>query len=335
MLAEFLKKYDTVIFDMDGVITHEKQYWYASALTIWEFLHSEKYFGNEKISASELLKKQHKIYNEVFSNESLIEILKSKGVNSNWDLSYVTLALVLSGGNYKNALSEAEKLSDNILNEYPLIAQKLNKFFKYINCERNNELWANLRDCFQEWFLGDELFKKSYNRQPVCAGKIGLCYNEKPIIAPNKLKTIFKLLSDSGKRLCIATGRQRLELEPPLKSFGIYEYIDKNSIIGYDFVNAAEQKTETNLTKPHPYMFVKAFFGADYPDKKLAENNYPKEQIRKTLAVGDAAADILSAHSGGMDFCAVLTGVSGKSAKSFFEENNAEYILESLENFLK
>ena len=37
-LAKFLDKYDTVIFDMDGVITSEQNYWNCAALTVWEYL---------------------------------------------------------------------------------------------------------------------------------------------------------------------------------------------------------------------------------------------------------------------------------------------------------
>ena len=41
-LAKFLDKYDTVIFDMDGVITSEQNYWNCAALTVWEYLNYKK-----------------------------------------------------------------------------------------------------------------------------------------------------------------------------------------------------------------------------------------------------------------------------------------------------
>ena len=40
--APFLEKYDTILFDMDGVITSEEMYWKAAALIVHEFLHSKK-----------------------------------------------------------------------------------------------------------------------------------------------------------------------------------------------------------------------------------------------------------------------------------------------------
>ena len=56
--------------------------------------------------------------------------------------------------------------------------------------------------------------------------------------------------------------------------------------------------------------------------------------VNKTLVVGDAGADMLAAKAMGADFCAVLTGVSGKAARGYFEAAESEYILDSLENFL-
>ena len=53
-MKEFLNKYDTVIFDLDGVITSEQCYWDAAALTVWEYLHSDMFIGNGKISVDEL-----------------------------------------------------------------------------------------------------------------------------------------------------------------------------------------------------------------------------------------------------------------------------------------
>ena len=52
-LAKFLDKYDTVIFDMDGVITSEQNYWNCAALIVWEYLN---YNSGQKINAAEVCK---------------------------------------------------------------------------------------------------------------------------------------------------------------------------------------------------------------------------------------------------------------------------------------
>lgn len=333
-ISEFLNKYNTVIFDMDGVITFERQYWNAAAMTVWEYFHSEKYFGKEKMNSKQMMSDFEKIRNCVFSGDNLIMLLKSKGVNSNWDLAYVTFMLaVLCDGDFAAVMSKAETLSDNILDEYTRLANTVSEKTG-INCERNGTLWLDMQSCFQEWFLGDEIFERVYNKKPNLLGKKGFCYSETPLIDGEKLKKIFSELYLRGVKIGIATGRPESEMRTPLETFGIMKYIDKNSMISYDYVVEAESKLHQNVTKPHPYMFLKAMLGNDYPNEKIISNDYPKADLKNTLAVGDAAADLFASHAAGMDFCAVLTGVAGKSAKAFFEKEGAEYIFDSLENFL-
>ena len=89
-LAKFLDKYDTVIFDMDGVITSEQNYWNCAALTVWEYLN---YNSGQKINATECMQNISKIRSHVFSDDEMISVLKGKGVNSNWDLGYVTVLI--------------------------------------------------------------------------------------------------------------------------------------------------------------------------------------------------------------------------------------------------
>ena len=91
---------------------------------------------------------------------------------------------------------------------------------------------------------------------------------------------------------------------------------------------------ETALTKPHPYMFLKALYGTDYDDKRIISGDYDRAAIARTLVVGDAGADILAAKAMGADFCAVLTGVTGEKARDYFEDLGAEYILPSAADLL-
>ena len=87
-MKEFLDKYDTVIFDMDGVITSEQNYWNSAALTVREYLTSKNYFGAHDICAAEMSGNAVKIRSEVFCDDEIISEFKSRGVNSNWDLGY-------------------------------------------------------------------------------------------------------------------------------------------------------------------------------------------------------------------------------------------------------
>lgn len=337
-MKDFLKKYDTVIFDMDGVITSEQNYWNSAALTVREYLSSDKYFGKTSVDAAGMSADALKIRSEVFSDDALINELKSCGVNSNWDLGYVTVLISLICGSAEpgDILEHARSLSDNILDEYDGLAAAaaaaLGRDKAYT--ERNGELWTAMRDCFQEWFLGEEIFREQFGREPVEHGKPGLLHSERPIIPMDKLVELLSELSKS-KRVCTGTGRPYAELITPLTAWDVLKYFAPDGLSNYDHVAAAERRyNETALTKPHPYMFLKALYGTDYDDARLLSGDYDRKAIERTLIVGDAGADILAAKAMGADFCAVLTGVAGESARGFFEELGAEYILPSAAELL-
>ena len=339
-LAKFLDKYDTVIFDMDGVITSEQNYWNCAALTVWEYL---RWNRQEKINSAECMANMKNIRAKVFCEDKLISVLKGKGVNSNWDLGYVTvlIAWICGGrkydGDFSDVLEYAINLSDNIIDEYDRLARECAEKtgFDYEWLSRNNLMWRTMRDIFQMWFLGDDLFKKTFGYDALNSGKIGLLYKEEPIVNKDKLVEMLRLMSES-KRVCTGTGRPYIEMLPPITNWGIKQYFAENGLCNYDHVVAAEKALNNNaLTKPHPYMFLKALYGTDYDDKRLVDGDYDKEKIKTTLIVGDAGADILAAQAMGADFCAVLTGIQGEKARGYFENLGATYILKSVEDFLE
>ncbi len=328
-LAAFLDRYDTVLFDMDGVITSEQNYWTVAALTVWEWLYKDNF------DVKHMEENAADIRAKVFCGDRLISLLKGKGVNSNWDLGYVVYAMckINCTDNFEKVYNLCEDLDDNILDEYSKIAEKLTGVTG-VDCTRNGKLWTDMMMTFQEWFLGDELFHKTFKTEPKTKGKRGFVYAEKPIIDGDTLKTIFAELSKVGKRLATATGRPSNELIEPIKSFGIYDKFAPDGIINYDHIRNAEDTLGENLTKPHPYIFIKAMLGEEYPDEFIVSGDYDKAKIDRTLVVGDAGADILAAKAMGADFCAVLTGVSGEKAREYFEGLDSEYILPSLADFL-
>ena len=245
-LAEFLNKYDTIIFDMDGVITSEENYWNSAALTVYEVFNSIDYWGKNKIDINFIMDNYRDMRKYLFSDDKLIALLKNKGVNSNWDLTYVVMCIsIILCTPYPDKIYEyACGLGDNILNEYDVLAKKtaecMHKPTNY--CERNGEMWRIAYKCFQEWFLGDKLFYDVYNTHPKKSGKPGLVYNEEPIIPLKKLQQIFAALHKSGKRLCMGTGRPSAEILPPLEKWEIKQYMSEKSLINYDHVVKAESK---------------------------------------------------------------------------------------------
>jgi phosphoglycolate phosphatase-like HAD superfamily hydrolase len=89
---------DTVIFDMDGVITSERKYWEAGGLTVAEILESEVYLGlnptkfRADAPLEQLLTKCQK-----FLPDETILALKNRAINSNWDIAYIVVALHIVG----------------------------------------------------------------------------------------------------------------------------------------------------------------------------------------------------------------------------------------------
>ena len=337
MLKSFLDKYDTIIFDMDGVMTSEQAYWDSAALTVWEYLHWNK---KQRIDISHCIENVKEIRNKIFCNDELITILKSKGVNSNWDLGYITMCIAWIVGadvdDFSPVLEYANNMSNNILEEYDKIAKECAKKtgFDYDWLKRNNLMWNTMQRIFQEWYLGDELYIKQYGVPPVYSGKTGLIFGEKSLIPIETLRGILTELSKT-KRICYATGRLSLEIEGPLNNWDCLKYFSEDGRITYDDVMDAEKEFNVTLTKPHPFVFLKAMLGESISVSDIIAGNYSKEKIGTTLIVGDAGADILAAKAINADFCATLTGVSGKKARGYFEEMSSEYIVDSLANFLE
>lgn len=328
MIKGFNEKYDTIIFDMDGVITSEEHYWNAAALTVYE-----KVNGICGADVRKLTEEVADVRKHVFCNNKLITVLKNRGVNSNWDLGYVTImiAKILGTDNYAEVLSYAERMSDDILVEYKRLSDETSAvcddevgFY-----DRNGGWWCELRDCFQEWYLGSDGFYATFGVEPKVAGKPGLIASEKPLFEVDELRLLLSGLHRTH-RLCIGTGRPSSEIIPQLEMWGLIDFFDANGLANYDYVVAAERSSGMTLTKPHPYLFLKALYGSDYPDSDIINGNYDRARIERTLVVGDAGADILAARAMGADFCAVLTGVNGEKARGYFEKLNAEYILDNV-----
>ncbi len=309
-------KFNKIIFDMDGVITTEQAYWTTAALTVRSMLEP----GFNTTNAEEIKKTRA----DVFQNDATISLCKNIGINSNWDLGFVVYVCT------QLCSTTDFKVVYNYIKSLNLTALDLYEFLEDKGYPRNEALWLEMQDYFQQWYLGDEGYVRLKGKQPCVTGRRGFITNEVPMFTPDKLKPLLKSLRDSGATLAIATGRVNYEVVPAMKRWGIYEYFDENSISTYDYVEEAQHLTDIALTKPHPYCFLKALLGTDYPDEKILAGDYDKSLAKTALAVGDAGADILSAQAGGMKFAAVLTGVSGEKAREYFVKQNADYIFDNV-----
>lgn len=306
-----------IIFDMDGVITTEQNYWNVAALTIWEHLFKETDIKYMEENTEEIRKK-------VFLNDRIISLCKNLGVNSNWDLAYIVYSMlnILKTKDFEKVFNALEELNLGAIELYDYLGQQ--------GYKRLGSIWKSLQATFQEWYLGDENYYKTFNKQPSISGKQGLIRKEMPLFEVEKLSHLFENLNKKGYKLGIATGRPVIEITEPFKRWDFFKFFDENSIVTFSDVEQAEKENNCILVKPHPFMFLKAFYGRDYPNSKLISGDYDKSVLADSYGVGDAGADILSAQAAGLKFIAVLTGVSGESARAYFEKSHADIILNNV-----
>ncbi|WP_232696281.1 HAD family hydrolase [Brevibacillus daliensis] len=87
----------TILFDVDGVFLSEERYFDASALTVWELLHSDNYLGvsGDTFEAAPLEPKIREVRTRVFSNDDVLNFIKSRGINSNWDMVFLAFSYQL------------------------------------------------------------------------------------------------------------------------------------------------------------------------------------------------------------------------------------------------
>ena len=342
-LASFVNQYDTILLDMDGVITSEAVYWDAAALTVWELLNSHRYFGTENIDPVALSAQANTLRREIFCDDAIIKTVKNRGINNNWDLAWLVAsgALILNTRNFNAVHNWLSSLPDTATELCVAVSEGLQN-----QCRMPEEkamhargFWLTVQLCFQEWFLGSEMFPKYWNAPCVQSEKPGLTFGEEPIVNKQKLLALFAAITQN-KKLGIGTGRPYIEAITPLKNWGALPYVHPDAIITYQDVCDAQnefQKTRPNiiLTKPHPYVFLRGIFGRLVDDDSLIDGHYDRAQCRKTLVVGDALCDLLAAKTAGCDFAAVLTGIDGEKARDVFKAEKADYILHNILELLE
>ena len=341
--APFLENIACIVFDMDGVITSEQNYWNAAALTVYEILHGKHCNGYQDIKTALTEQEIKHIREQIFVQDKMIALLKDRGVNTNWDLAYVTIcgARILSTTDYEEVYQYFLARELTGMEIYDFISDKLagltgmdKSYFK-----RQGAFWEKCQRVFQSWYLGDEAYVKTYGDGALLKGKKGLMYSENPIIPLDKVKMILKTLFDAGIQMGIGTGRPYTEIHTPLMQWDIAQYFDRGAYVTYTDVEKAEEKLRDNqniesLAKPHPYVFLKAIYKDRYSDEELLNAQYDKRLLGRTLIVGDAGSDIMAAKAIECPFAAVLTGVMGQNAKAYFQEMGATYILNDISELI-
>ncbi|OUQ85035.1 phosphatase [Brevibacillus brevis] len=370
----------TILFDVDGVMLSEERYFDASALTVWEFLYSPQYVGlaGEEFTASPEEAQIRQVREQVFAHDEVLNFIKSRGINSNWDMVFLAFSyqLIRLIEVVKTQVPEATSLLVEQIDRPQLAkvkewaatyapdfqvdyaaftadfakgsAQKA-EMLLYLNqiakerCgiatemfSRNSDLWQLIQKTFQEWYLGDERVAASIGRETMQPGKKGFLSDEIPIVPPAEMVELFRTLKEKGYTLGIGTGRPTIETHVPLSEMNILEWFDPNRVVTASHVLDAEEAFPSfaPMSKPHPYCYVKGLLGLDAPISDAVHFSLPIENGEEVLIVGDSLADFLAARSIGCKFAATLTGLSGQDARSKFEEEKADFILDDVRDIL-
>ena len=193
-------------------------------------------------------------------------------------------------------------------------------------------LWSVCEHVSQEWYVGDANVLTSTGRPSVQTGKKGFLANETTLASKEEIDALFQFLTTSGYQIGIGTGRPELETIQPFQHLDWLKHFNENHIVTADEVLKAEKKLpeRKSLSKPHPFTYLAAFYGKETSAHEFLQAPLPLENGSEVLIVGDSLADLLAARQMGSTFAAVLTGLSGKDARSDFEKHNAEYILDSV-----
>lgn len=87
----------TILFDVDGVLLSEERYFDASALTVWEMLYSPKYvgIGGDTFEPAPQEDTIRRVRAEVFADDNVLDFVKTRGINANWDMVYLAFSYQL------------------------------------------------------------------------------------------------------------------------------------------------------------------------------------------------------------------------------------------------
>ncbi|MCL6572266.1 MAG: HAD hydrolase-like protein [Bacillus sp. (in: Bacteria)] len=365
----------TILFDVDGVLLSEEHYFDASALTVWEMMYSSNYLGltSSKFKTDYNEDEIKVIREQVFQDDKVLKFLKSRGLNANWDMIYLSfshqlihLLTQIKDTEFKKitqwcqAPISRETLIDigKVLGNYDVkidfnlfvedfsrsteMKQELLGYLNRLAKERlgvdtsiftgHRALWSVCEHVSQEWYVGDENVFASTGRPSVQTEKKGFLANETTLAPKEEIDELFQFLTTKGLTIGIGTGRPELETIQPFAHLDWLKHFDGKRIVTADDVLRAETDLpeQKSLSKPHPFTYILGLHGKEMSAKECLSIPLPIKNGETVLIVGDSLADLLAARQMGGQFAAVLTGLSGKDARSDFEKHNAEFILDSV-----
>ena len=284
-------------------------------------------------------------------------IKKSGGLNNDWDLTYSIINAVLFGlfNEPESSFSELEGIFKNLggMNEEAILEElkkidikgltgrlkkKLTgvdifKLYKqagqmnYISpllLNRGDVFEGNvIKRIFQEIYLGQELFKKIYNREPIFVNiPYGLIDNEKLIPRREEIEEISK-----SSDLAIATGRPAVEAFYAIERFDIKDFF--GAVVTEDDIQREERVAGRPLRKPDPFIINETI-------KRMNYESVPKNRI---FYIGDMPDDMIASERAGVIPVGFVNHPEGKSDEAeehsrLLKESGAKYVVNSFKDII-
>ncbi|WP_052889109.1 HAD family hydrolase [Thermogemmatispora carboxidivorans] len=194
---------------------------------------------------------------------------------------------------------------------------------------RLSPFWDFCRSLFQEWYLGEALYSRTYGHPPAQTGKSGCISFERPLLPPETLRETLDTLRASGYALGLATGRVYQEAALPLQAYDLLSRFEAEHICTYDAVETAEAALRlrgdtTLLGKPHPFQFLYALDQRGPSADELARNKPP------FIVVGDSSGDMLGGRAAGAVTVATLSGARSEEARRRLLACEPDFVIEDV-----
>ncbi len=314
-----------IVFDMDGVLIDVSNSYRATVRQTAGLFFSPA-------------RHAERLPEPLFGLSDLAAIKQSGGLNNDWDLSCLIISLFFtlvdkpaineprdSWPAYRNVLSgcDVSRLADYLKSEekplQELLARHGKKTDPFITRIYEGDVGTGniIKQIFQEIYLGEDLFRSTYHRNPEMYRGEGFILREKVLISK-------RLLSDLSQQhlLAIATGRPRAEALYPLAHFQLSDYF--REIYTLDECIREEQRilkdsgNNVSLSKPHPFMLdaIAEAIGGD---------------VDEYYYVGDMPDDMQAARRSRTGFKGIgmlLSASEKETLKRNLSRAGADYIVE-------
>ncbi len=304
----------TLIFDLDGVLLSERGYWRVADASLTGLLGELglRQDGPGRGPAQGVIPL------------AVIDGLKGRGVNSNWDLTEVMLTAIMALGFAKQppdaqhaiALARSDWAGQvSLWRPATWTGVELDALF--------DGFWTALGDVTGHgvppaWlaYLSQShgVVAELGGRQALQAATHTRFQLELQRLAPapetlaprSQLRAALQAASGAGLVLGVATGRPRAEAIGALDALGLTDCFDPAHVVTFDDVAAAQRRLgPTPLGKPHPYCLLQAA----YPRQSAEALSAAAPEDRPWLIyVGDAGSDLGCAQAAGAQSWMVLTG---------------------------